>query len=164
MNPLLISEDNRWAVCSGKALNVPLIAYIQFLESLSALLLESTVRVCKSSARSTIFIYVNPRSFAPFFTYPSFSTSSLALWAFVASSNLPWPWHRPSTTHYEEKCGDTEHTQSCKITHKNKYKINNLVFHQLTSIPAKQVWFHFLLLVKLYKWLNNLGKWPWSSV
>lgn len=55
---------------------------------------QYTLRVCKSSSWSTIVTYVNPRSFASFFTYPS---SSWALYAFAASSHLPRPWHLPST-------------------------------------------------------------------
>lgn len=60
-----------------------------------ALLLEYAMRVCKSSARSRVVAYVNPRSFAPFFIYPSSSTSSSAICA--VSSHLPQPWHLPST-------------------------------------------------------------------
>lgn len=62
-----------------------------------ALLLKYTMRVCKSSAISTVVTYVKPRSFAPFLTYPSSSTSSSALCASAVSCPLPRPWHRPST-------------------------------------------------------------------
>lgn len=71
LNPPLISEDDRWAVCSGKALNVPLITHIHFSDSSFEFVCACvhtfiTMRVCKSSARSTIVTYVNPKVFCSF--------------------------------------------------------------------------------------------------
>lgn len=45
---------------------VPDHSHLLQSEFVSALLLKCTMRVCKSSARSTIVTYVNPRSLAPF--------------------------------------------------------------------------------------------------
>lgn len=130
------------------------------------LLLEYILCVCKSSASSAIVAYVNPRSFALFFIYPSPSTSCLALCTFAASSHLPWPWHWPSTINFPSKrsvgkCRNADHQQSRTITHTKKkqhnfyfstvkylYAGDTLVYNQLTSIPLKQVRFHFLPLVK----------------
>lgn len=129
---LLSQRDDRWAVCSGRALNVPPHPSLSVLRvfvwvcacsaRVRALLLEYTMRVCKSSAGSTASHLCKSKVFC------SFPRMSLFLHILFGSLCFPLiclrPWHWPSTVsalprRSEGKRELQERRQSRRIMHKN---------------------------------------------
>lgn len=117
LNPLLISEFNRWAVCGGEALNASSSHSLWVHACVCALI---TINVCRQILRSTsVFMLIQGPLLRLHISLSSHILLSLC--ASAACSHLPWPWHWLSAANWlphksEGKCGAVEHGQTHKIT------------------------------------------------